>query len=147
MLSNDQIKRVSAACHSQLAAPALSWATITASYPAVIKTLHGHHRDQQQAERGDDLPAHRFGDHRALAVNAELEHGAGQSLDHGARRNAERSGDFLRGHALCHGKKKLQFPRRKASAEVAFPCTVYDCRFHDVYPVVFPLHPASQVQK
>ena len=33
-------------------------------------------------------------------VNAELEHGAGQSLDHGARRNVERSGYLFGGQSL-----------------------------------------------
>jgi hypothetical protein len=30
---------------------------------------------------------------------------------------------------------------------MAFPCSVYDRRFHVVFPVVFPMHPASQVQQ
>lgn len=100
MLSNDQVKRISPTRHSQFTAAALSRAAVTASHPAVIKTLHGHHGDQQQAERGDDLAAHRFGDHRTLAVNAQLEHGAGQPLNHGARRDIERPGDLFGGQAL-----------------------------------------------
>ena len=109
--------------------------------------MNGDQARQQQTQRGDDLAAHGFGDQRALAVNAKLKHGVGQSLNHGAWRNAEYPGDLFGGEPLCDRQNKLQLTRRKATAEVAFPCTVYDCRFHDVFSVVFPLHPVAQVQQ
>ena len=92
---NDQVKRVGAAYKSQLGVATFRRSAIPSSYSVVSYALHRHHRNEQQAERGDDLPAHRFGDHSALAMNAELEHGAGQSLDHRARRNVERPGDLF----------------------------------------------------
>lgn len=71
-----------------------------ASHSAEIKTLHRHHRDEQQAKLGDDLSAHRFGEHRGSAVNGQLEHGIGQSLDDRAGGNAECPVDFFGRQAL-----------------------------------------------
>ena len=97
---NDQVKRVGASYKSQLGAATFRRSAIPSSYSVVSYALHRHHYNEQQAERGDDLSSHRFGHHRALAVNPELEHGAGQSLDHCARRNVERSGDLFGGQSL-----------------------------------------------
>ena len=77
---NDQVKRVGASYKSQLGAATFRRSAIPSSHSVVSYALHRHHCYEQQAERGDDLSSHRFGHHRALAVNPELEHGAGQSL-------------------------------------------------------------------
>lgn len=80
--------------------------------------MHGDQGRQDEAHRRDDLAAHGPGNHRGLAGDAELEHGAGKALGHGASCNVELPGDFLGSHALGGGQKVLKFFGRKASTEV-----------------------------
>ena len=100
MPSNNQIKRIHAACHSQFAASTLGWAAITARHPAVIETLHSHHCDEQQTERGDDLSSSSLSNERCSARDAKLIHGPLKTLIDSAFRNVERPGDFFGGQSL-----------------------------------------------
>ncbi|MNN94475.1 hypothetical protein D3C81_2131100 [compost metagenome] len=88
--------------------------------------MRGHEAYQQDAERADDLSAHGFRHGRSAAGNAQLQHGVADTLLDTALADAEVPGDFLGGEALGYIEDALQFARRQASAEMAYPCADSD---------------------
>ncbi|MNO91308.1 hypothetical protein D3C76_828480 [compost metagenome] len=111
---------------------ALRRAAVAAHWVAVVDhRMHRYEAGEGDAERADDLSAHGFGHGSCSTGGAELQHGVAYALLDTALADAEVSGDFLGGEALGDIEDALQFARRQASAEMAYPCADGD-RIHDV---------------
>lgn len=88
--------------------------------------MHCHKTDQGEAERSDDLLVCRLCYESSSTANLELQHRVSEAFFYAALAYAEASCDFFGGKSSSNLEKALQFARRQASAEVAYPCADSD---------------------
>lgn len=133
MGSGVELEGLGLANDSNLGGAALRSAAITSHRVSVIDDrMHGDEAGEGDAQGADDLAAHGFGDHGGPPGNLELQHCVTDAFLDSAFADAEVLGDLLGGEALGNVQQALQFARRQATAEVAYPCADGD-RVHDVF--------------